>query len=234
MARERQLRAVIATGEGRYADPWHPYPATSERLARILTDVGFSVAVSDVDGAMTRLDDAALLVVNAGDPWRDPEEEPPGAVPARSVDGLRRALERGIGVIGMHAAVASLRDYPDWAPAIGRMWVPGLSWHPPHGIARVRSAPGGGEAAATPFAVDAPTVDDFEVEDERYIRLQQIGDSRVIGCFSHDGADHPAVWMREYRGSRVAGDVLGHDERSYDSAGHRELIGRLALWAARA
>ena len=60
------MRAVIATGEGRYADQWHPFAATSLRVKSVLEDAGFTVAVDeDLDGTMTRLDGVDLLVVNA-------------------------------------------------------------------------------------------------------------------------------------------------------------------------
>jgi hypothetical protein len=63
------MRVVIATGEGRYADPWHPFATTSQRLETVLEDAGFTVRIDgDLDGAMTRLDGVDLLVVNAGDP----------------------------------------------------------------------------------------------------------------------------------------------------------------------
>jgi uncharacterized protein len=38
------------------------------------------------------------------------------------------------------------------------------------------------------------------------------------------------LWARVLGRSRVVTDVLGHDERSYDSAAHRELISRAAQW----
>ena len=64
------MRAIILSGSGRYADPWHPYPDTTERLAAIVGEAGFDVEVrDDVDAALATLgDDVRLLVVNAGDP----------------------------------------------------------------------------------------------------------------------------------------------------------------------
>ncbi|WP_243077190.1 ThuA domain-containing protein [Microbacterium sp. SS28] len=214
------MRAVIASGTGRYADPWHPFPKTSPLVAEILRDAGFEVAVDpDVDHAVAHLDDVDLLVVNAGDPWRDHDET--GATPAP--DALAAALERGIGVIALHCAVASLRDYPEWAPAIGAMWVPGLSYHPTAGVISV--AVGG---------LPGQPHSSFEVHDESYCRLQRLGRSTVVAEHPGDGSPEPAAWIREAGASRVAVDVLGHDERSYESAGHRELLRRLALWAVQA
>ena len=215
------MHAVIASGTGRYRDPWHPFERTTPLVAEILTMSGFSVAIDDdVDRAMTKLHGVDLLVVNAGDPWRSTPEG--AAAPARSVNGLRCALERGIGIVALHCAVSSLRDYPDWFPAIGGMWVPGLSFHPPADTAHITGGtlPGGSVIA------------DFEVNDERYCRIQRLGASTEVAHHSHNGRAEPAAWVREHGPSRVAVDLLGHDERSYDSAGHRGLLSTLALWVA--
>ena len=215
------MRALIASGAGRYADPCHPFPETSPLLASILEEAGFTVTIDDdVDGAMTRLDDVQLLVVNAGDPWRDTDERLPAGSPA--IRGLTVALEQGMGVLALHCAVSSLRDYPDWAAAVGGMWVPGLSWHPDAGVATITPSTGAGCFLTTPF----------DVFDERYCGLQRIGHSRTVA--EHDGASspEPTAWVREYGAARIAVDVLGHDARSYESEGHRELLRRLAVWAA--
>ena len=41
------MRAVILSGSGRYADPWHRYDETSAALAGIIAGVGYRVDVSD-------------------------------------------------------------------------------------------------------------------------------------------------------------------------------------------
>ena len=90
---------------------------------------------------MRRLDGVDLLVVNAGDPWRG-DGDPPAA---ESITGFADALRRGIGVLGLHAAAATMRDYR-WSEAFGAIWLPGLSGHPPIGVTRIAlatSQPGG-------------------------------------------------------------------------------------------
>lgn len=216
------MKAVIASGQGRYADPWHPFGRTSPILAEVLRDSGFDVVVDDdIDHAMSNLAGVDLLVVNAGDPWRgtDPDRRPPG----QSLEGFRDALQSGIGILAMHCAVASLRDYPEWAPAVGAIWVPGASFHPDASVTRII-----GESAA------GASAESFELFDERYCRLQQFGRSAVLA--THEGPSslaprEPSAWLRTHQNARVAVDVLGHDERSYDSPGHRQLITQLARWA---
>ncbi|SKC57750.1 ThuA domain-containing protein [Plantibacter cousiniae] len=216
------MKALIASGSGRYADPWHPYARTSPLIAEVLETAGFAVEIDeDVDRAMTRLEGVEVLVVNAGDPWRSEDQ---GRTPAAAIDGFAEALGRGVGVLAMHAALASLRDYPDWAPTIGALWLPGVSWHPPMGPTVVRglASPAGGPLG------------DIPVDDEQYLRLQPVGRSTTVAEHDVDGERFPAVWVREVGTSRVAVDALGHDERSYASAEHRALLAALARWAARA
>ncbi|MFS0866418.1 ThuA domain-containing protein [Microbacterium sp. 179-B 1A2 NHS] len=219
------VRTLILTGEGRYADPWHPFAETTDRLREILVGAGHDVAVrGDIDAAMAELGGVDLLVVNAGDPWSDGER----GAPAASLAGFEAALERGMGVLAMHSAASSLRDYPSWAGAVGAIWLPELSFHPPHGDVDVRvermplpGLPGG-----------------FRVRDEKYCALQLTGRREVVAW--HSGADEPgsgpepAAWRRTLGHARIAVDVLGHDARSYDSAGHRRLVEALAAWAAAA
>lgn len=214
------MRATIASGAGRYADPWHPFDETSACLAAILKDAGFTVTIDDdVDHAMSSLTDIDLLCVNAGDSWRSTEVHLPA--PSSAIDGFSAALDRGIGVLALHCAASSLRDYPEWAPAIGRMWVPGLSFHPPADLTSISSGK----------LPDGRTVDGFDIFDERYCRLQEIGRSHTVCTHPGDqGGTEPTAWVREVGRSRVAVDLLGHDRRSFEAAGHRELLRQLALW----
>lgn len=213
------MRALIASGSGRYADPWHPFPRTTPLIAEVLEGAGFTVDIDDdVDAAMTRLDGIDLLVLNAG----HPSESGPGTTPQQSIDGFDAALQRGIGILAVHCALSSMPDYPQWAGAVGGRWVQDVSWHPPIGTATVtgRDLP------------DGSPISGFEVFDERYLGLEQLGHSHTVAEHEHEGAIEPAAWVREVGASRAAVDTLGHDERSYDSAGRRELLARLALWAA--
>lgn len=214
--------AIVASGAGRYADPWHPYPETSAAIAEILRGAGWRVEViEDADRALAALGDAALLVVNAGDPWRG-EDAARGADPAADA-GLTAAVERGIGVIATHSGLSSLRDYPLWRRAIGGEWVAGASWHPEIGATTLRSVDG----------AHGIVPGDLEVFDERYADLEVDDGVRVLAVHDVDGVSHPAVWTSEGGGIRAVASSLGHDARSYASDGHRTLLVRAARWAAR-
>lgn len=215
------MRAMILSGADRYSDPWHPFPRTSKLIAQTLVDAGIETTIrEDTDSALASLDGVELLVVNTGDPWRDRPERLPADAPGRA--GLRIALGRGIGVLAMHTAIASLRDYPEWATATGAIWIPGASGHPPLGPTIIR----GGELP------DGARIEDFAVSDERYGGLQFVGHSHVVAHHEGSAGLEPTAWVRDLGPSRIAVDLLGHDERSYESAGHRTLLLELASWAA--
>jgi type 1 glutamine amidotransferase len=216
-------RAVIASGAGRYADAWHLFPHTSARIAEILGDDGWNAQViDDPDSALAALDGAALLVVNAGDPWR-------GGDSGRRVDpdaaaGLADAIDRGIGLIAVHIGLASLRDYPRWRDAIGGEWEIGRSWHPPISAAVVPVVDGRHPVTAG--------LTEIALFDELYVDLAVDDDVLVLCAHARDAASHPLVWVREHP-TRAVATAFGHDERSYESASHRALLRGAARWAGR-
>lgn len=219
-------RAVVATGTGRYGDPWHPFSETSARIAALLRDDGWDVTVDDdVDHALGHLDGFDLLVVNAGDPWRNGDTELEHYPDPAADAGLTAAITRGIGIIAVHAALSTLRDHPAWRRAIGGEWEPGRSWHPPIADAHVRIVDAG-----HPITDRMPGIDVF---DERYSDLAVDDGARVLAEHEVDGTAHPAVWIREDP-TRAVVSSLGHDARAYDSPEHVRLLQRAARWAARA
>lgn len=221
------MRAIILSGAGRYADPWHPYPETSARLASLVAEAGYDVEVrDDVDAALATLGgDVRLLVVNAGDPDGPlPDGAPPAgdrAAPAVDPAAFDAAIDRGIGILAMHSSAASLRDYPAFHHAVGGRWEDDVSWHPPFGEARVHLV--GNHAIREGLG-------DFTVDDERYTGLRLHDVIEPIAEHEEGGFRHPLVWAREFGRSRLVYDALGHDVRSYDSEGHRALIASALDW----
>lgn len=216
--------ALILSGAGRYADPWHPFPDTSAALGGLLTEAGFAVEQStDVDGSLQRLDGVDLLVVNTGDPWRNGETG--RGAPTAALAGLDAALERGIAVLVQHTGVTSLRDYPSWAAAVGAVWLPEISGHPPLTEFEVRLTDAG---VSTGGLLEGQ--DDFTLADEQYTFLQRVGPAEVLAEHTHAGEQHPVVWVRRHGKARIAVDLLGHDLRSYDSPEHRRLLHSLVAW----
>jgi type 1 glutamine amidotransferase len=214
--RTRAVRALILSGAGAYADPWHRFSDTSDRLAGVFAGVGYDVEVSeDLPRRLRNLDDVDLLVVNAA-------SGPSGEAQAEVQHALDRYLDRGAGLLAVHVGVGTLLDLPGWAEVSGAAWIPGRSTHPPLGPCTVDVPPG-----AHPISAATGS---FEIVDERYVHLDLREGSVVIATHEHEGVVHPLVWARTVRASRVVADALGHGVESFDSAGHRALLRAAAAW----
>lgn len=217
------MRALILSGGGRYADPWHPFAETSARLAELLRGQGLDVEISEeVDARMAALttDDPDLLVLNVGDPAHtgtpDPEAE------ARGREGLLAHLERGRPLLVSHVTSTSLRGVPEWEAILGGVWVRGTSFHPDYGPATIRV-----HVDRDPLAAG---LGDFAVTDERYTDLRVDPAVEALATHEHEGREHPLIWTRRYGDAKVFYDALGHDAASYDAPEHREILERAVRW----
>jgi type 1 glutamine amidotransferase len=208
-------RSLILSGGGEYSDPWHPFAATSERIASLLAELGHDVEISDlVADRVADLGEWDMIVVNAA---AGPETDT-GAAHA----GLLAALDRGVAVLAVHVGACTLLGLPVWASVTGAAWITGRSMHPKTGPCRIITYP-------ERHAICAP-VPDFDIVDERYTYLRTAPDIVSLAAHEHVGELHPLLWARMRGKSRIVTDLLGHDERSYDSPAHRQLISRAARW----
>ena len=209
---------LLTGGRDPYTDPWHPFAETAPRIAAILESAGFAVEVSDrVAERLEELAGVDLLVVSAP----VPAAPLPPLVLRSARAGLQAHLGRGGAVAGVHLGAVGLLGLQEWRTAVGARWGE-RTMHPPLGAAELDVA--STEATA---GVDACTV-----VDERYTWLEMDPGAEVLLSHAHDGATHPLLWRRESGGVRAVGDALGHDARSFDSAGHVELLRRSFAWAA--
>jgi uncharacterized protein len=210
---------LVVSGSREYADRWHSFPDTSARIAQIISDLGYTVAVrDDVESALAYPQPCRLIVVNIGNP-STPR-------PAEAIEAVRSGLENHLAVggslLGIHVSATSLTTMPQWPTILGGHWVRGHSMHPPQGETTISVTP-----------IDHPVtagLADFAVNDERYSYLRTNPDITVLCEHTFDAIRHPVVWSRETETSRVIYDGLGHDTRSYDSAGHVALLRQAVRW----
>lgn len=223
--------ALLLSGTGRYADPWHPFAETSGALAGLLGRSGFQVVIpDDVDNALADLakaDDSALpslLAVNAGLPRDgDPSPGTPGAAA-----GLNRWLASELPLLVSHSSSTSFLDLPAWEEGLGGRWIRGTSMHPDYGPASIDVLPHTGAVVAG--------IPDFELLDERYSFLRTSPHITIHATHRYDGVEHPVLWSLERpstgtgKGGRTFYDALGHDAASYQSREHREILSRAIVW----
>jgi len=209
----------------------HDFAATSHAVASILDEADFnSIVREDVGPALVELgrEPVDLLTVNLLR-WRmldRYEEERPrfGLELAQDQrDAILRHLDRGGGILALHAAPICFDDWAEWRRVLGAVWRWEQSNHPPLG-----------PAAVAVLDTSHPLVEgleDFDVVDEIYGFLDYEDDVDGLLTSEHGGTEHPLLWGRKVGGGRVVYDALGHDRRSFTSSPHRTIVRRAALWA---
>ncbi|MEV8373764.1 ThuA domain-containing protein [Kribbella sp. NPDC056861] len=212
---------IIYSGAGPDADPWHALPQTTARLSDVLRDFGPAQIVSTPDELAARLDQAAVLVVNASAGADRTGPSPADQQFGRLLDSF---LARGGGLLAVHSSTIAFPGLETWHRTIGASWEHGKSFHPPLDRTLVRRT-----------KVEHPIADglgDFWVEDERYSDLVLADGlaTEPLYVHEHDGVTHPLVWAHEVGAGRVVYSALGHDERSYESPEHAELLRRSTEW----
>ena len=211
--------ALVISGADPYADAWHRFAVTSDRIAGIIEDAGYSVEITeDVEAALRHSVSSHLLVINIGNPTQPRPDEAIEAVRT----GLADHCTAGGALLGMHSSITALPAELDWPGLLGGIWVRGRSMHPPRGPSTILLADSG-----HPITADLA---DFTVEDERYSYLRTEPDIRVLYEHDHDGRRHGLVWVWDRADYRAVYDALGHDAASYNSPGHRALLRRSVRW----
>lgn len=218
------MAAVVISGAGRYADPWHDFTGTSARLAAELTALGLTADVATLGEAAVPGGRVDLLVVNAGG-GSTPRPVTDSVADQRAealADWVRQAVAGGVPVLVTHTGSNTFYDDGRWADVIGGRWVPGTSWHPPLDHTRVQ--------VTDPEHPITAGLTDLAVTDERYCDLEVHAGNAVLADHAEDGRRHPIVWTRETGGVRVVHDALGHDIAAYDGADRRALLAREVDW----
>jgi len=209
-------KTLILSGGGRYADPWHPFGATSLRLATIAGSLGHDVEIAEeVEERLVDLRQVDIVIVNAA-------AGPVTAVHDSALASMRAFLARGGGVLAIHVGASTFMDMPEWELVTGMRWIQGVSMHPPLGPAHVLVHP-------ERHAIAAP-LHDFDLIDERYCHLRLAADVVPFVSHTYEDTNQPLAWARMYGNARVVTDALGHDIDSFDSPVHRELLLRSLRW----
>ncbi|MBF9033523.1 ThuA domain-containing protein [Rhodobacterales bacterium HKCCE2091] len=204
---------------------FHPFAETSAMLAAILAEHGIESEVVAVKDGLARLAGGEMpdmLTFNclAWGMYQNAKYEPYRAEFAHETSEAERAALRehvatGKPLLAMHAAPICFDDWPDWGDLIGARWIWGQSGHP---------APG-------PVSVDGPE-GRFDIVDELYCGLDIAADAEVLATARAEvvAEPQPILLRRSTGGARVIFDALGHDERSFATAGHRAILAASARW----
>lgn len=221
-------RALILTGAGRYADPWHDFAETSARIAAVLTEMGIAATiVATSSEALEREPIGAaapdVVVVNAG--GGHPAIADDRADGATGLPTLTALLDPRVPLLAIHAAANTFADILAYRARMGGHWDPAASFHPERGPGVLRAASNHPALGGLRRVI----IDD----DERYAGL--VIDADVTPLLEHDaeGAVHIAAWARQDSRGRVVYDGLGHHGASYDAPDRAALLRREVEWLLR-
>ena len=219
-------RAIILSGG--YS---HPFGESSPALSRLIEQSGYDPAIEDdIDAAIAALSTKpALLAVNALR-WSMTQHEKYDAdraqyaydLPDAHMDAIADYVASGGRLFVLHVSTICFDTQPRWREVMGGGWQWGHSHHPPMGKIEVRLTDTGATMSSGP--------DRFELFDEAYHNLDPSDDCKVLATCEVDEGPQPLAWVRDYGKGRVAVDALGHDARSINAPGHRELIAAQLEW----
>lgn len=217
--------ALVLVGHGRYSDPWHDDAAVGHLVAQEVAAAGLRpVLRSTLPSALDDLaaHDLGLVVLKAGTGRADGDADTDWT---GFLDRLASYFDAGVPTLALHQAANTFGNPRWYTGRVGGRWTDGVSWHPPIGDLAVRPV----DAEHPVTAGLAP----FTVYDEGYLDLGLEPGIRPLAVVEHEGAVHPVVWQGPGPG-RVVYDALGHDWRSLESAGHRDLLRRAIAWLTEA
>jgi type 1 glutamine amidotransferase len=140
-------------------------------------------------------------------------------------------IEAGKGVVVLHHAVFSFRDWEWW-----REHVTGTQ-----PIPKERRPPGPGYQHDVHQVIEAvtrhPITDGLmpmHIVDETYAALEFSPKAQILLKTNHPTSNGPVAWIGPHAKSRVVTIQLGHDQTSHLHDGYRTLVRRAILWSARA
>lgn len=224
---------------GNAAHKWHNWEKTTPRIKALLEEGGDGVKVEvslDIeDLGKKKLGDYAAVVLNYCN-WHD--GRPLSEASRKALVGY---LKGGGGLVSVHFAngafhyslpMAGRSDWPEYRKIVRRVW----NHTPPRG-----KPPSGhdafGKFVVRPTKASHPItagIKPFEVVDELYFR--QDGDEPIEPLLAAESRVtkklEPLAWAYGYGKGRVFQTLLGHSEKTYDSAGASEVLRRGTLWAA--
>ena len=211
---------------------FHPFAESSRALADILEPLNVgSEIVTDIEQGLARLAQGHydLLTVNALR-WRMRAEKYAPyrrqwsfSLSAAGREALKRHLQLGRSLLGLHTASICFDDWPEWQHILGGAWQWDRSYHPPQGDIDISiNGSDGIVAGAAPFTLC----------DEIYTDLSLQPDIEVLLVSAPHGQApaQPLLWKHRYAAGKVIYDALGHDAASIANPAHAAILRRAVQW----
>ena len=147
-------------------------------------------------------------------------------LPGQAQENLLNFVEGGKGFFVQHLASASYGKWDEFGKLSGRKWVMGTSGHGPRAVFKAKVT-----NKEHPITAE---LEDFDVDDELYAKLQGTGDINVLVQADSDWSKktEPLVFTLSYGKGRVVHNAFGHDRKALMTPNVQKIIARGAEWAA--
>jgi type 1 glutamine amidotransferase len=151
----------------------------------------------------------------------------------RQKQNFLKLLERGVGLVVWHHALANCQDWPEFEKIAGaKFW---LQAGERDGVKTPASGTGWGKVKSHIEDLNHPIsrgLADFVVEDEPYNRQTFHQDIHVLVTTDFPASDKTLAWVHQYGQARVFGYQSGHDARVWTNESFKRLMGRGIRWTA--
>jgi type 1 glutamine amidotransferase len=215
-----QIKVLLITGDDVDVHPWREM---SETTREILVKTGkFDVKVCEdpyileSETALKAYDVIVFTIFSRR----------VAMLPEQAQENLLNFVKGGKGFFVQHLASASFPKWEEFGKLCGRKWVMGTSGHGPRSVFKA-------EIANKEHPITAG-LEDFDVDDELYAKLQGSGDINVLVTADSDWSKktEPLVFTLSYGKGRVVQNAFGHDRKALMTPNVQKIIARGVEWAA--
>lgn len=159
---------------------------------------------------------------------------------SRNISEKRRAnflelLDRGVGLVVLHHAIANYPDWPEYKEIIGASYF--LEETEYKGAKHPRSEYT--HDAEMPIHVEDTVhpvtkgVTDFTLTDETYRKWVFLPGSELLLTTTHPESNREIAWVRQARNARVCFIQLGHGPQAFSDSNYRRLVRQAIEWTAK-
>jgi type 1 glutamine amidotransferase len=215
-----QIRVLLITGDDVDVHPWREM---SETTREILVKTGkFDVRVCEdpyileSETALKAYDVIVFTIFSRR----------VSMLPEQAQDNLLNFVKGGKGFFVQHLASASFGKWEEFGKLCGRKWVMGTSGHGPRSVFKAK-------VVNKEHPITAG-LEDFDVDDELYAKLQGTGEINVLVQADSDWSKktEPLVFTLSYGKGRVVHNAFGHDRKALMTPNVQKIIARGVEWAA--
>ena len=215
-----QIRVLLITGDDVDVHPWREM---SETTREILVKTGkFDVRVCEdpyileSETALKAYDVIVFIIFSRR----------VSMLPGQAQENLLNFVKGGKGFFVQHLASASFAKWDEFGKLCGRKWVMGTSGHGPRSVFKAKIA-----NKEHPITAG---LEDFDVDDELYAKLQGTSEINVLVEADSDWSNktEPLVFTLSYGKGRVVHNAFGHDRKALMTPNVQKIIARGVEWAA--